>query len=110
MKWILSLEFTHFAIPRPSLNIFLDVPQKFTETKLQASRTGDDRHYLNGTKDIHEENIEFQKKVRNIYLNVAQSDDRLAVINCSDDNGNMLPPVEIFKKITTLLESNNFIK
>ncbi len=110
MKWILSLEFTHFAIPRPDLNIFLDVPQKFTETKLKASRTGDDRHYLNGTNDIHEESIDFQKKVRDIYLNVAQSDDRLAVINCSNENGDMLPPFEIFKKITTLLESNNMIK
>ncbi|HUX96301.1 MAG TPA: dTMP kinase [Bacteroidales bacterium] len=110
MKWILSLEFTHFALPLPDLNIFLDVPQKFTEKKLKSSRTGNDRHYLNGTVDIHEESIDFQKKVRDIYLSIAQSDDRLAVINCSNDKGEMLPPVEIFKKITGLLESNNLIK
>ena len=36
MKWILSLEFTHFAIPRPDLNIFLDVPLTFTEQKLKG--------------------------------------------------------------------------
>ena len=33
MNWILSLEFNHFAIPKPDLNIFLDVPFAFTEKK-----------------------------------------------------------------------------
>lgn len=110
MKWILALEFNHFKIPRPDLNIFLDVPQKFTEIKLNASRTGEDRHYLNGTTDIHENSIEFQKKVRDIYINVAQSDERLDVINCGGEKGEMLPPVDIFRKITQLLESKSLIK
>ena len=110
LEWIQSLEFTHFAIPLPDLNIFLDVPQKFTENKLKSSRTGNDREYLKGTIDIHEESIDFQRKVREIYLKVAESDERLAVINCSNEEGNMLSPVEIFKKITGLLEMKNMIK
>ena len=36
MKWILKLEFDHFSIPRPDLNIFLDVPFAFTEKKLSG--------------------------------------------------------------------------
>lgn len=98
-RWILSLEFDHFAIPRPDLNIFLDVPFAFTEKKLSDSRTGGDRSYLKGTKDIHEESLEFQKKVRYIYLNVSESDDRLKVIDCSDKEGEMLAPDKIFKLI-----------
>ncbi len=109
MKWILSLEFTHFAIPRPDLNIFLDVPHQFTEKKLTGNRTGNDRSYLNGTRDIHEESLDFQRKVREIYLKVAVNDKRLAVIDC-DNNGDMLPPHEIFTKIKALLESLNMIK
>ena len=50
MKWILDLEFTHFGIPEPGLNIFLDVPFAFTERKLSASRTGSDRNYRISTK------------------------------------------------------------
>ena len=73
MKWILSLEFRHFAIPKPDLNIFLDVPFAFTEKKLSGSRTGDDRSYLNGTRDIHEESLIFQKKVRDIYFRVVSN-------------------------------------
>ena len=62
MQWILALEFEHFAIPVPNLNVFLDVPFAFTEKKLTESRTGSDRIYLNGNRDIHEESMAFQKK------------------------------------------------
>ena len=109
MRWILSLEFHHFAIPQPSLNIFLDVPFAFTEKKLSYARTGDDRTYLNGTRDIHEESLVFQKNVRDIYLRVAQSDDRLAVVDCSSSSGAMLTPEEIFDLIVKLFTYRKFI-
>ncbi|MGD0341209.1 MAG: dTMP kinase [Bacteroidales bacterium] len=95
MKWIIELEFSHFGIPEPGLNIFLDVPFAFTEKKLSASRTGSDRNYLNGTPDIHENSLDFQRSVREMYLKVAETDHRLCVINCSDSTGNMLPPENI---------------
>jgi dTMP kinase len=109
MKWILSLEFDHFAIPKPDLNIFLDVPFAFTEKKLSDLRSGDDRSYLNGTKDIHEESLSFQKKVRDLYLRVAQKDDRLALVNCSSNNGTMLSPAEIFNLIVKIIKARKFI-
>jgi dTMP kinase len=109
MKWILSLEFNHFAIPRPDLNIFLDVPFAFTEKKLLSSRTGDDRNYLNGTRDIHEESLVFQKRVRDIYINVSKSDNRLAVVDCSDSNTTMRSPDEIFKLVVKILTERKLI-
>jgi dTMP kinase len=109
MKWILELEFNHFAIPRPDLNIFLDVPFTFTEKKLSNSRIGDDRSYLNGTRDIHEESLIFQKNVRDIYFRVAQNDDRLALIDCSDKKGAILLPAEIFNMIIKILNVRKFI-
>jgi dTMP kinase len=109
MKWILALEFNHFSIPRPDINIFLDVPFAFTEKKLSNTRTGEDRTYLNGTKDIHEESLVFQKKVRDIYLRVALTDGRLAVVDCSHRNGGMLTPDEIFKLIIKALTNRNLI-
>jgi dTMP kinase len=109
MNWILSLEFIHFAIPKPDLNIFLDVPFAFAENNLTKTRTGNDRNYLNGTRDIHEDSISFQKKVRDIYLRVSKSDDRLAVIDCEDKNGAMLAPSLIFHLITKVLNERNLI-
>jgi dTMP kinase len=109
MKWILALEFEHFGIPRPSLNIFLDVPFSFTENKLSSARTGDDRSYLNGIRDIHEESLAFQKKVREIYYRVAKNDGNLALIDCSNRNGQMLPQSEIFDSILKMLRKKKFI-
>jgi dTMP kinase len=109
MDWILGLEFDHFSIPRPDLNIFLDVPFTFTEKKLSGIRSGDDRTYLNGSRDIHEESLDFQKNVRDIYLRVAQRDERLAVVNCSSDNNTMLTPDEIFELLTKILKTRKFI-
>ena len=109
MRWILSLEFDHFAIPRPDLNIFLDVPFAFTEKKLLNTRSGYDRTYLNGTRDIHEESLVFQKKVRDMYLKVANSDSRLAVVDCSNPAGAMLSAEEIFKLIFRIFTSRKLI-
>ncbi len=109
MKWILSLEFNHFAIPKPDLNIFLDVPFAFTEKKLSGTRTGNDRLYLNGNLDIHEESMQFQKNVRDIYIDVAKTDTRLEVINCSNNEGSMLVPDKIFDRIVTLLSQNKLL-
>lgn len=109
MQWILTLEFDHFSIPRPDLNIFLDVPFAFTEKKLSGTRTGDDRSYLNGSRDIHEESMDFQKKVRDLYLRVSESDNRLAVVNCSSPEEVMLPPGEIFELLKSILKKRKFI-
>jgi len=109
MNWILSLEFSHFLIPKPDLNIFLDVPFAFTENNLSKTRIGNDRDYLNGTIDIHEESLIFQKKVRDIYLRVSQSDDHLAVIDCSNRRDTMLAPDEIFDLIIKVLNERELI-
>ena len=109
MKWILDLEFGHFGIPRPDLNIFLDVPFSFTEKKLLSSRTGKDRDYLNGTKDIHEESLAFQRKVREIYLRVSETDEHLCIVNCSDNDGRMMPPEQIFNLIIKILTEKKLL-
>ena len=109
-EWILRLEFEHFGIPKPDVNIFLDVPFRFTEEKLRNKRLGDDRTYLLGSNDIHESNLEFQKKVRDIYLMVAEADDNLQVINCRDDDNRMSAPEEIFEMILDKLKERNILR
>lgn len=109
ITWILNLEFQHFGIPRPDLNIFLDVPFAFTEKSLSKSRAGKDREYLQGTRDIHEESLSFQKSVRDIYLRVARKDEKLAILECGDNESSMLPPEKIFELITGLLKKKKLI-
>ncbi len=108
-RWILALEFRHFGIPEPELSIFLDVPAAFTEHKLTSLRNGTDRSYLDGSRDIHEENLLFQKRVRDIYIDSALTDSRLEVINCSDPDGEMMPAEEISGMIVKIIRERKLI-
>ena len=104
-EWILNTEFGEFDEPRPDLNIFLNVPIGFVEKNISSERKGSDRAYLHHAQDIHEADIEFQKRVRAMYLRQAEVDKSLQVVDCSDENGEMLPPDAIFAKIKALVDS-----
>ena len=104
--WIFNTEYGDFALPKPDLNIFLDVPISFVESKLKADRAGDDRYYLDGAQDIHEADIEFQKRVRAIYRRQCELDPKFIRIDCSDEYGMMLPPGAIFEKVKAVVDSS----
>ena len=103
-EWIFNTEYGDFALPVPDLNIFLDVPIGFVESKLKAQRNGHDRDYLEGGQDIHEADIEFQKRVRAIYRRQCELDPKFIRIDCSDEYGEMLPPGAIFAKIQEVVD------
>ena len=103
--WIFNTEYGDFELPKPDLNIFLDVPISFVESKLKADRAGDDRDYLEGGQDIHEADIEFQKRVRAIYRRQCELDSKFIRIDCSDEYGMMLPPGAIFEKVKAVVDS-----
>ena len=99
-EWIFNLEYEVFNIPRPDLNLFLDVPIDFVESELKHERSGSDRDYLEGKQDIHEADIEFQKKVRAVYRECCESDPNFIRIDCADPaTGRILPPEPIFEMI-----------
>lgn len=104
-KWIISTEYGDFNLPEPDLNIFLDVPVGFVEKSLAAHRNGSDRDYLEGAQDIHEADINFQISVRDMYRRQASLDPNFLSIDCSDSNGDMLPPEAIHEKIKKTFES-----
>lgn len=107
-KWVLNLEYDHYNIPQPDINIFLDVPLSFIRQKLDHERKGDDREYLNGQKDIHEADFELQRKVREMYLEQAMLDSTFKVVQCGNQNGEMETPEAIFERIKVLIDQ--FIK
>jgi dTMP kinase len=104
--WIFNTEYGDFQLPVPDLNIFLDVPIGFVESKLKSQRGGDDRAYLEGAQDIHEADIEFQKKVRAIYQRQCELDPKFIRIDCSDEYGEMLPPGAIFAKVKEIIDNS----
>ena len=98
-EWILDTEYSYYNIPRPDISLFLDVPFAFTAKSLTEQRSGDDRAYLNGSKDIHESSLDLQQMVRSVYLEASKSDEALKVIDCSNAEGGMDTPDGIFARI-----------
>ncbi len=103
--WILEFEYDHNDLPRPDLNLLLHVPFAFTRQQLKNSRNGDDRAYLKGERDIHEENMDFQEKVRQEYLSLQQYVNDLVLVDCTDGQGGMRSPHAISEIITKHLEA-----
>ncbi|MBE9488041.1 MAG: dTMP kinase [Bacteroidetes bacterium] len=104
-NWIFDLEYNHNKIPKPDLSIFLNVPKSFTKSKLEKAREGDDRDYLKGKIDIHEASLSFQDKVREVYLEQEKLDSSFNVIDCGDEDGDMLCSETIFEKIVEKIEN-----
>ena len=103
-QWILETEYGPFGLPRPDLNLFLDVPLGFVEQKLSSQREGHDRDYLSGSQDIHESSIDFQRRVRDVYLAQCEADPAFIRTDCSAPDGSMLPPEAIFERIKQVVD------
>jgi len=97
-EWIDEFEFGFLELPYPDLNIFFDVPIEIIEERLNETREGDDRDYLNGKKDIHEKDIEYQKKVRENYI-ALRNYENFEIIETSN-----LSSEDVFKKYEKLLD------
>lgn len=102
--WIFNTEYGDFQLPVPDLNLFLDVPIGFVEKSLSQHREGSDRSYLEGSRDIHEASIGFQKNVRDMYVGETARDPKFLRIDCSDAAGQMLPPDAIFNKVRQTID------
>ena len=108
-EWIIQLEYVNYGIPKPDLSLFLDVPFEFTREKLGKHRFGNERDYLQGRQDIHEADLDFQQKVRQVYLEESGREENLRLISCCNEQNSMLKPEEIFGRIITLLKKENLL-
>ncbi len=97
--WIMDLEYREHMLPVPDMNIFLDVPFDFTKERLTGHRSGEDRQYLNGRQDIHENDLSFQERVREVYHSICTGLGDLNIVNCADEQGKMKSPEAIFNDL-----------
>lgn len=86
-EWILELEFTVNKLPRPDKMLFLDLPREYIANKMLNERTGTDRDYLNGEKDIHEADYTFQSRVYDEYMKLVDFIDGFVAVKCYDESG-----------------------
>jgi len=107
-QWIFNTEYEYFKIPKPDINIFLDVPVPVIESRLKKVRKGDDREYLKGKNDIHEADFQFQRNVRAVYDSLLLSEKKFYSIPCMH-KGELLKPETIHNTIIETLKINKII-
>ncbi len=95
--WIQHLEFDIFEIPRPDINILLNIPAKTAQLLIDKKL---DRSYLKGkSRDIHESSLKHLKNAEKTYKDIAKFDPyHFSIINCTRGN-KLLPVPEIQNKI-----------
>lgn len=103
-KWILHTEFEVFNLPKPDKTIFVHMPFSFCQKNISKQRSGDDRNYLDGETDIHENNVSFQANVYEMYkYMLANKEYKLTELDLS--NQSPVPaPEEIHKQLRSLIE------
>lgn len=107
--WILDFEYEVLQLPKPALSIFLDVPFSFTERSLKKVRSGEDREYLQGESDIHEDSLSLQRNVRAEYHNMVENQKDFIKIDCTDESDELFTPHVIHAKVIELLKKHDVI-
>lgn len=98
-KWILDFEFGVNELPLPSLSLFLHVPFDNIKKSLTHPRVGEDRNYLDGKVDIHEDSLALQRKVYDEYLDLLNEQPDFYEIKCFSNDTDWLPPEAIHESI-----------
>lgn len=106
MDWVFELEYAHFSLPRPDLNIFFDVNTD------RAGRNVDKkgfREYVGGeARDVYERSSGIQTRARLKYLEAARRYGDIEVIDCMDGDG-MRSPEDISNSVMDALKVRGII-
>ena len=107
MKYARWLEAAESRLPQPDIIFVLDMPVEASQILIQ-NRKG--KGYLKGmSKDIYEQKVEFQKKVRETYLELAKREKNWFVIKCANKIGNkwnIRIPEEIRREVLKIISKS----
>ena len=95
-KWLDNLEYNIFALPKPDLNIILNMPY-LSAHKLLASR-----QQVKAKKDIHETNLTHLRLAQSVYLQIARLFPNTKMVECVQEK-KVLTQVEIHNKVWELV-------
>jgi dTMP kinase len=89
ISWLLQLEHEVFCVPKPALVLILDASPSITRNYVLLKNA---RSYTAKKMDIHESDTQYLEEVRNVFVELAKTDKKYHVINCTD--GQNLKPIE----------------
>jgi dTMP kinase len=102
VKWIEDFEFKFLQLPYPDTIIYFDLPIDVIKERLTKRDEEEDREYLEGKKDVHEADLIFQSRVRNIYLGI-DIFENYNIVKCLSDEGEVLSPEDLYDTYKDLI-------
>jgi len=105
-NWILDFEFNYNKLPLPFISFFLNVSLDSISRSLSNVRNGNEREYLNGKQDIHEDSLSLQKKVHEEYLKMLMEQNNFICVDCCDENNHLFNP----EYISSLIFNKLYLK
>ena len=86
-RWVESLEYDLLEIPRPDLNLILDLPASLSFELITKRNQVDSSN----PRDAHEEDLRQQKENRRVYQELCQIfPNQCSLLNCVDSQGQLL--------------------
>lgn len=82
LDWLDTMEHKVFAIPRPDLTIFLDVPFEVSKQWLEKKFLARKKKYLKGRRDVAEDNLMYLKNSREAAIGLAQGRKNWDKVEC----------------------------
>ena len=98
LSWLEELEYKTFKILRPRAIIYLDMPVDISQKLLKKNSAQKKKTYLNGKKDIHENDLRHLKDAKNSAIELVKKNNNWIKISCAK-NGKPLPVEEISRNI-----------
>lgn len=95
-KWLDNLEYNIFSLPKPDLNIILNMPYMSAHKLLNSPGN------IKEKKDIHEKSLTHLRLAQAVYLQIAQLFPNTKIVECVGDK-NVLPTLEIHNKVWELV-------
>jgi len=100
LEWLDKMEYGIFQIPKPDLVVYLDVPFEVSKKWLENKVTQRSKKYLNGKKDLAEDNLIHLKDSRNSALYLHKQNKNWEKISCCKGMTCLMPEQvheEVFK-------------
>jgi len=100
LDWICRLEYEVYELPRPDINIFLDLPVDYANRLVRARGK---HSYSDQVEDLHESDLIYLADCRSVYQSLAagsQGGGTWITVLCADQMNKIRDPIDIAGQIT----------
>lgn len=109
LSWLDTMEYSVFKLPRPDMVIYLDVPFEVSKEWLKSKVAQRKKSYLNGRKDVAEENLRYLENSRNSALSLYKQNKGWEKVECCK-NAICMDPEQVHEHVFAFVQKKLGLK